>query len=87
MSFLAYRNVAGVSTQLGVVKFAFAGSTSGGGGGWTTAAGCWERIVGVQVDGAMHALVTYRIPLFDVEKSAVAVACPRSKMEEIGGFL
>ena len=43
--------------------------------------------MGVQVDGAMHALVTYRIPLFDVEKSAVAVACPRSKMEEIGGFL
>ena len=46
----------------------------------------WERIVGVQVDGAMHALVAYLIPLFNGEKNAVAVACPRSKMEEIGGF-
>mmetsp|Transcript_3402 Transcript_3402/g.4919 ORF Transcript_3402/g.4919 Transcript_3402/m.4919 type:complete len:543 (+) Transcript_3402:1-1629(+) len=82
-SSLAYNIISGVSTKLSAATDAWVGSYLGEKVDYNQ----WllSKIAEVTTDDAMHALVTYLIPLFD-PKSNLSVACPTNKAEEISEY-
>merc|ERR1711957_196140 len=77
--------IAGVSTKLSAAIDAFAGNYERTRKQVDYDQWLLRNIGHVTVEDALHALVTYLIPLFE-STSNLAVTCPSNKLEEIGEF-